>query len=137
MELTYVYYSGAALAKAQAAATGALKRRRPRGATPHTRSGAEAGRTPCPKGGGQEELPNVRGQGQQPRVPDCNSAGTAERRYPTSEVRACGREEIPNAPSPRPGTAAGRSNRRPEVRGGGGRTNPTSKELWLRGRRRA
>ena len=29
----------------------------PRGATPRLRSGAEAGRTPCPKGGGQEELP--------------------------------------------------------------------------------
>ena len=28
----------------------------PRGATPCPRSGAEAGRTSCPKGGGQEEL---------------------------------------------------------------------------------
>ena len=36
----------------------------PRGATPRSRSGAEVGRTPCPKGGGQEELPHVRGQGQ-------------------------------------------------------------------------
>ena len=59
----------------------------PRGATPHPRSGAEAGRTPCPKGSGQEELPYVGGQEQRPRVPDCDGAGTAERRYPTTEVR--------------------------------------------------
>ena len=38
-------------------------KRSPRGATPHPRSGAEAARTPCPKGGGQEELPHVRGRG--------------------------------------------------------------------------
>ena len=35
------------------------------------RSGAEAGRTPCPRGGSQEELPHIRGQGQEPRVPGC------------------------------------------------------------------
>ena len=35
------------------------------------RSGAEAGRTPCPKGGGQEELPQVWSQGQWPRMPGC------------------------------------------------------------------
>ena len=58
----------------------------PRGATPHPRSGAEAGRTPCPKGGGQEELPHVRGQGQRPRVPDFDGTGTAERSYPASDV---------------------------------------------------
>ena len=39
-------------------------------------------RTPCPKGGSQEELPHIRGQGQRPRVPGCDSAGTAERSYP-------------------------------------------------------
>ena len=33
-------------------------------ATTSLRSGAEAGRTPCPRGGGQEELPNIRGEGQ-------------------------------------------------------------------------
>ena len=54
---------------------------------------AEAGRTPCPKGSGQEELPHVRGQGQWPRVPDCDGAGTAERSYPAAEVRGGGREE--------------------------------------------
>ena len=79
-----------------------------RGATPHPRSGAEARRTSCPRDGGQEELPNVRGQGQQPRVPVCDGTGTAERSYP----------------SPRSGAAAGRS-------------NPTSKEQWLHGHRRA
>ena len=62
----------------------------PRGATPHPRSGAEAGRTPCPKGSGQEELPHVRGQGQWPRVPDCDRVGMDERSYPASEIRAGG-----------------------------------------------
>ena len=78
---------------------------RPRGATPRPRSGAEAGRTPCPRGGSQEESPHVRGQGQRPRVPGCDGAGTArgatprpksgaaaERRYPASEVRGGSRE---------------------------------------------
>ena len=68
----------------------------PRGATPCLRSGAEAGRTPCPNGGGQEELPHVRRQGQRPRMPGCDSTGTAERSYPTSEVRGGGREELPH-----------------------------------------
>ena len=71
------------------AATGALKRRRLRRRReeppPRSRSGAEARKTPCPKGGGQE-LPHVRGQGQRLGVPDCDGAGTAERSYPTSEV---------------------------------------------------
>ena len=83
-------------------------------------------------------------------MPDCDHAGTAERNYPaskvggggredylmsevrggnersypTSEVRSGGREELPHAPSPRPGAVAGR-------------TNPKSKEPWLRGHRRA
>ena len=72
-------------------------------------------------------------------MPDCDGAGTAkrsypeskvggwrmaERRYPASEVRGGNQEEIPHAPSPRPGAVAGR-------------TNPTSKEPWLHGRRRA
>ena len=141
------------LSEAQAAATGVLKRRRlrqaqPRGATPRPRPGAEAGRTPYLKGGGQEELPHVRGQGQRLRVPDCDGAGTAERSYPTSEVGGAAerrypasevtggrREELPHArgqgqrpggatPRPRPGAVAGR-------------TNPTSMEPWLRGSRRA
>ena len=58
----------------------------------HPRSGAETGRTPCPKGGGQEELPHVRGQGQKPVGPHARRAA-AKRSYPTSEVRGSGREE--------------------------------------------
>ena len=108
-----------------------------RGAIPRPRSGAEAGRTPCLKGCGQEELPHVLGQGRWPRVSDCNGAGTAERSYPMSEVgreakrrypvpevrggdeksypgskvRGGGREEIPHAP-------------KPEARGGGREEQP-------------
>ena len=48
-----------------------------------------------PKGGGQEELPHVRGQGQRPRVPDCEGAGTAKRSYPTSEVRGGDKRSYP------------------------------------------
>ena len=76
-------------------------------------------RTKC----GCEELPHVRGQGQRLRVPDCNGAGKAERSYLASEVGAAGRS-YPTPPRRRPGAAARRS-------------NPTSKELWLHGRRRA
>ena len=94
-------------------------------------------RTPYPKGGDQEELPYVRGQGQRPRVPDCDGTGTAERSYPAFELREVGREEIPSvrgrggrreeilhAPNLKPGAAARR-------------TNHTSKEPWLRRRRRS
>ena len=105
-------------------------------------SGAEAGRTPCPKGGDQKELPHVQGQGQWPRVPDCNGAGTAERsypasevggggaaerRYPASEARGSGREQIPHTPSPRPGATGGRSYPQaptPKARGGGREDQP-------------
>ena len=62
---------------------------------PTSEVGAEAGRTPCPRGIGQEELPQVRGQAPQLRVPGCDSAGMAERSYPTSEVRGGSREELP------------------------------------------
>ena len=74
---------------------------RPRGVTPLRRSGAASGRTPCQKSSTQEELPHVGGQRQQPRVPGCDSAGTAERSYP----------------SPRPGVAVERSYPAPEARG--------------------
>ena len=43
---------------------------------------------------------HVRGQGQRPRVPACDGAGTAERRYPASGGRGGGREEIPHALKP-------------------------------------
>ena len=39
---------------------------------------------------------HVRGQGQWPRLPGCNSAGAAERSYRTSEARVGGREELPH-----------------------------------------
>ena len=58
---------------AQAASTGALSA--VRGATRRPRSEAEAGRNPCPRESGQEELPVIRGQGQQPRVLGCHGAG--------------------------------------------------------------
>ena len=77
-----------------------------------------------PEGRGQEELPHIRGREQRPRVPDCDGAGTAERSYPTSEVREGGQEELPHVPTPKARAAAGRS-------------NPMSKEPWLRGCRRA
>ena len=111
-----------------------------RGATPRPRSRAEAGRTPCPKGGGQEELPHVQSQGQRPRVPDCNGTGTAKRSYTASEVRCGSLEEIPHVPSPKPGATdrrsyptplsprpravAGRRNRTTEARGGGWEDQP-------------
>ena len=34
-------------------------------------------------------------------MPDCNGAGMAERRYPASEVRGGGREELPQALKPK------------------------------------
>ena len=75
------------------------------------------GRTPCPKGGGQKELPHIQGQGQRPRVPGCDGTGTAEKSYPMSEVRDGDREELPHAPMPEARAAAGRSN--PSPRSGG------------------
>ena len=68
----------------------------PRGATSRPRSGAEAERTPCLMGGGQEELPHVQGQGQLPRVPGCNGAGMSKRSYSTSDVSGGGQEELPH-----------------------------------------
>ena len=82
---------------------------------------------------GRKELPYVWGQGRRPRVPGCDSAGAAERSYPTSEVRArvweCQAvtvQERPRiaTPRPRPGAATGRSYLMPEVMGGGGEEQP-------------
>ena len=88
------------------------------------RSGAEARRTPCPKGGGQEELPHVRGQGQRPRVPDCNGAGMAKRSYPASEVRAGVAQRRYPASEARAGDE--RSYPASEVRGGDKRSYPAT-----------
>ena len=99
----------------------------------------------------QEELPYVQGQGQRPRVPDCDGAGKAEksyptsevrgaadRRYPASEVRGGGREELPNAPTPK---ARGDGQEElphapmPEVKGGGQEEQPHARGQgrWLGG----
>ena len=67
-----------------------------------------------PKGGGEEELPHVQGQGQRPRVPGCDSAGTAEKSYPTSEVRGSCRECQAATAQEQP-----RELPQPEARGGG------------------
>ena len=87
------------------------------------------------KGSGQEELPYFRGQGQWPRVPGCDGAGTAESSYPTSKVRGSGWKPLSftqgqgwlpgwATPGLSPGAAAGRS-------------KPMSKEWWLHRHRRA
>ena len=70
-------------------------------------------------------------------MPGCDGAGTAERNYPASKVGGAAKRRYPafevrgsnersylTLLSPRPGAVAGR-------------TNPTSKELWLHRRRRA
>ena len=72
--------------------------------------GAEARRTSCPRGGGQEELAQVRGQGQRPgrAIPYPRSGVAAksarlrqsrssrERSYPTPEARGGSQEELPH-----------------------------------------
>ena len=53
--------------------------------------------------------------------------GAAQRRYPASEVRGGGREEIPHAPNPRPGAVGMRSYPYAltlEARGGGQEDQP-------------
>ena len=67
--------------------------------TPHPWSGAEPGRTPCPMGGSQEELPHIQGQGR--------SGAAAEWSYPASKVRGRGREDLPHTwgQGPQPGGA--------------------------------
>ena len=115
----------------------------PRGATPRPRSGAEARRTPCPRGGGQEELPHVRGQGQRPRVPGCDGAGTAERSYPTPKVRGGSWEELPCIRGqgwwsrgatlcPRPRAVSGRTYPMPEARDSSPEDLPYTQSQGLR-----
>ena len=67
---------------------------------PRLRSGAEAQRTPCLRGSGQEELPQVQGKGKQPRVPGCDNAGANERSYSMPEARGSGWEEQPHVQAP-------------------------------------
>ena len=148
------------LLKAQAAATGTLQRRQEE--PPHVRGqGQKPGGPHAWRAVAKRSYPTseVRGSGREyqtetaqerPRgaTPRPRSGAAAERSYPTSEVRGGSREELPRVwgqgrqlggatphprprqrpegatPCPRPGVAAGRS-------------NCTSKEPWLHGRRRA
>ena len=64
----------------------------------------------------REEIPHVQDQGQKPGGPHAQGAA-AKRSYPTSEVRGCGREELPHA------RGAG-SYRTPKIRGGGREEQP-------------
>ena len=97
------------------------------------------------RGGGQEEQPHARGQGQKPEGPHAQRA-VAKRSYPTSEIRGSGQkcraataQEWPRRatlsprsgvaagrsyPHLRPGAAAGRSYPMPEARGGGREDQP-------------
>ena len=87
-----------------------LAQARLRGAMSRVRSGAEAKRTPCPRGTGQEELPHVQGRGsgrecqaamaqerQRGATPRPRSRAADESSYHTSEVRDGSREELPHA----------------------------------------
>ena len=111
--------------------------RRPRGATPRLRSGAESGRTPCPKGGGQEELPQseVRGRGREyqtattqerPRgaTPRLRSGLAAERRYPASEVRGGDERSYPASEVRGNGRKEISHASKPEAMGGGREEQP-------------
>ena len=50
------------------------------------------------RGDSRDELPHVRGQGQQPRraTPHLRSGAAAEMSYPMSKVRGGGRDELPH-----------------------------------------
>ena len=89
-----------------------------RGATPRPRSGAGTrGVTPHPRSGAATRGVTLR----------LRSRGAARRRYPkplSPRPGATGRKSCPTPRCLRPRLATGRS-------------NPTSKELWLRGPRRA
>ena len=79
-----------------------------RGATPRPTSKAEAGRTPCPKGSSPEDL-----------IASMVRVGGRECQAATAQEQPRGATQ-----HSRPGVEAGR-------------TKPMSKELWLRGHRRA
>ena len=79
----------------------------------------------------QEELPPPVGALARP-------SGWEGTTCPKPEARGGGWEELPHAPKPK--AKGGGQEEQPHARGQGrwpGRTNPTSKELWLRGHRRA
>ena len=94
---------------------------RPRGATPLPRSRAEAGRTPRPRGGSQEELSHFRSQGQQPKgvIPHPRSGAVAK----SARLRQ-GRSSKRGYPRLRSGMVAWRSCPTPEARGSGRKERP-------------
>ena len=86
-----------------------------RGATPCPRSEAEARRTPCQRGGGQEELPHIRGQEQRPKgATHRPRSGAAAESARLQQCRSS-REELPHigGQGRRPGGAT------PRLRSGG------------------
>ena len=100
----------------------ATAQERPRGATPRPRSGAEAGRTPCLKGNGQEDpTSEVRGSGL-----ECQAAMAQERPRRATQVRGQGRQLRGATPHLRSGAEASRllsrpcRKRRPSSRDDGG-----------------
>ena len=104
--------------------------RRPRGVTPHLRSGAAAKSTRLRRHRNcREELSCVRGQAGEAerRYPASKVRGSDKRSYPVSEVRVGGREEIPHAPKPK-ARGGGREEPphtpKPEARGGSREEQP-------------
>ena len=109
----------------------ATAQERPRGTTQRPRSaGAAERRYPASE---------VR-DGDERSYPASEVRGGYQKSYPMSKVRGHSQEEIPYTPSPRRGAMGGRSYPMPlspRPRTAAGRSNPTSKEPWLRGRRKA
>ena len=81
------------------------------------------------RAGSQEEIPSIRGQGRQREEEPPHA--------PKPEARGSWWEELPHAPKPEAKGQWGGAIPRPRPGAVAGKTNPTSKELWLRGRRRA
>ena len=79
---------------------------------------------PMPKGLWPRGVTHVRGQGQQPTVPGCNGAETAEKSYPSLRSRAVAERSYPTPPCLRPGVVAERSYPKPEARGGSWEEQP-------------
>ena len=113
---------------------------RPRGVTPHPRSGAAAESARLrQRRNSREEPPCVQGQGQQPRGATSRPrSGAADgRSYPGSQARGSGRKKLPGlrdqgrpggaTPRPGSGAAAGRSHPKPEARGGSWEEPTTTK----------
>ena len=110
--------------------------RRPRGATPHSRSGAAAESARLQqRRNGRQELPCIRGQWGQPEgaTPRPKSGVAAESarlqqhrssREELTHIRGQGWQPGGATTHPRPGAAAGRSYPTPEVRGGSREKQP-------------